>query len=247
MIDFSIFHKLAKYASLTRNDIVIDGGAGLGFLTKFLANRCKNVVAIEKDSILVEVLKDQVRDFNNISIIKGDLLKINLPEFNKIISIPPYYLSSRLMQWLFKQQFECAVLVLQEAFAEKLTADPNSKAYSWLTVVTQYNAKIDLLDLISSEKFFPKPKVTSIIVRIKPKKPPPFKLENPKLFNTFVKQLFVNRNKKIVNPVHFFLKNKYNYSKIDTEKFLSSFEFREKRVRQLLVKDFGELVNALPK
>ena len=151
------------------------------------------------------------------------------------------------MQWLFKQQFECAVLVLQEAFAEKLTADPNSKAYSWLTVVTQYNAKIDLLDLISSEKFFPKPKVTSIIVRIKPKKPPPFKLENPKLFNTFVKQLFVNRNKKIVNPVHFFLKNKYNYSKIDTEKFLSSFEFREKRVRQLLVKDFGELVNALPK
>jgi 16S rRNA (adenine1518-N6/adenine1519-N6)-dimethyltransferase len=247
MIDFSIFHKLKEYASLNKNDIVLDGGAGLGYLTEFLASRCKKVVAIEKDNALVEVMKDQLRDFNNVSIIQGDLLKIILPKFNKIISIPPYYLSSRLIQWLFKQQFECAILIMQQAFAEKLSADSNSEAYSWLTVVTQYNAKIDLLDLVPPEKFFPKPEVTSKIVRITPWKNPPFKIDNPNLFNIFIKQLFTNRNKKLIKPVHFFLKDKYQYSKLDTEKFLSIFSFREKRVRQLLAKEFGELINALPK
>lgn len=247
MIDSSIFHKLSEYASLDKTDVVLDGGAGLGFLTKFLARRCKKVLAVEKDNDIIGVLKDQLKSFSNISLIKGDLLKVILPKYNKVISIPPYYLSSRLIQWLFKQKFECAVLIMQRAFAKKLSADPNSEAYSWLTVVTQYNAKIDLLDLVPPEKFFPKPEVTSKIVRITPWKNPPFKIDNPNLFNIFIKQLFTNRNKKLIKPVHFFLKDKYQYSKLDTEKFLSIFSFREKRVRQLLAKEFGELINALPK
>ena len=247
MIDSSIFHKLSEYASLDKTDVVLDAGAGLGFLTKFLARRCKKVLAVEKDNDIIGVLKDQLKSFSNISLIKGDLLKVILPKYNKVISIPPYYLSSRLIQWLFKQKFECAVLIMQRAFAKKLSADPNSEAYSWLTVVTQYHAKVDLLDHIIPEKFFPKPEVDSKIVRITPWTTPPFKVNQPKLFNLFVKQLFANRNKKLVNPLHSFLKSNYKFSKIDTKNFLSVFSFREKRVRQLLPKDFGELINALPK
>jgi len=247
MVDFSIFYKLIEYASLNKNDIVLDGGAGLGFLTEFLASRCKKVVAIEKDKALVYILKNQLRAFDNVSIMQGDLLKIILPKFNKIISIPPYYISSRLILWLLKQQFECAVLIMQKIFAEKLFADPNSEAYSWLTVVTNYYAKIDLLDSIPPEKFFPKPVVTSKILRITPWTIPPFKLDKPNLFNIFVKHLFTNRNKKLINPIHSFLKVNYKYSKLDTKKFLSFFSFREKRVRQLLPKEFGALINALPK
>lgn len=247
MIDFAIFHKLSEYASLNKNDVVLDGGAGLGFLTKFLARKCKKVVAVEKDAAIAGVLNDQLRDFNNVSIIKGDLLKVLLPKFNKVISIPPYYLSSRLMLWLFKQQFECAILIMQRAFAERLSANANSAAYGWLAVITQCNARVDLLDNIIPEKFFPKPEIPSKIVRIIPWTSPPFKVNQPKLFNLLVKQLFANRNKKLVNSIHSFLKSKYKFSKLDTEKFLSVFSFREKRVRQLLARDFGELVNALPK
>lgn len=247
MIDFSIFHKLSEYASLTNNDVVLDGGAGLGFLTKFLAKRCKKVVAVEKDNNLVGILKDQLKIFNNVSLIKGDILRVVLPKFNKIITIPPYYLSSRLIQWLFKQKFECAVLILQQAFAERLSASPNSEGYSWLTVVTQYNAKVDQLDHIVPEKFFPKPDVESKIVRITPWPTPPFMVNQPKLFSRFVKQLFSNRNKNLVNPLHSFLKSNYKFSKLETEEFLSDFSFRKKRVRQLTMQEFGELSNALPK
>jgi 16S rRNA (adenine1518-N6/adenine1519-N6)-dimethyltransferase len=247
MIDSSIFHKLGDYAALNKNDVVLDGGAGFGFLTQFLARRCKKVVAVEKDKKIVKVLNDQLRAFGNVTIIEGDLLKVLLPDFNKVISIPPYYLSSRLIPWLFLHKFDCAILLLQRAFAERLSARVDSEAYGWLSVITQYNANIDLLDKVISEKFYPKPEIDSVIVRISPRVSPQFKVARPKLFNLFAKQLFTNRNKKLVNSIHPFLKNRYKFSKLDTDKFLSVFSFREKRVRKLLAKDFGELINALPK
>jgi 16S rRNA (adenine1518-N6/adenine1519-N6)-dimethyltransferase len=247
MIDSSIFLKLGEYASINKNDIVLDVGAGLGFLTQYLARRCKNVLAVEKDKKIVEILNDQLRDFKNVLTIEGDILKVLLPNFNKVISIPPYYLSSRLIPWLFSQQIDCAVLIMQRAFAEKLSAKVDSEAYGWLSVFTQYNAKVDLLDKVLSEKFYPKPEVDSVIVRISPRLYPQFKVDRPNLFNHLIKRLFTNRNKKLVNSIHPFLKNKYKFSKLDTEKFLSVFSFREKRVRKLLAKDFGELINALPK
>lgn len=247
MVDFSIFQKLSEYASLLNIDTVLDCGAGLGFLTKFLAKRCKSVLAVEKDYNLIKILKKQLKSFNNVSIIKGDLLTVDLPKFNKIISIPPYYLSSDLIQWLFRQKFNCAVMIMQDAFAKRLSASPNSDDYSWLTVFTQYYGKVDLLDIILPEKFYPKPDIASRIVRITPLDSKFLKDDQLHLFNLFIKHLFVNRNKKLINPVHSFLKTKYNFSKIETQKFLLSFSFREKRVRQLMVKNFGELFDAIPK
>jgi 16S rRNA (adenine1518-N6/adenine1519-N6)-dimethyltransferase len=247
MIDSSIFHKLGEYAALKKSDVVLDGGAGLGFLTQFLARRCKKVVAVEKDKKIAKVLGDQLRTFDNVTIIKGDLLTVLLPDFNKVISIPPYYLSSRLIPWLFLHRIDCAILILQRAFAERLLARVDSEAYGWLSVITQYNANIDLLDKVISEKFYPKPEIDSVIVRISPRVSPQFKVDRPKLFKILVKQLFANRNRKLFNSIYPFLKNNYKFSKLDTEKFLSVFSFREKRVRKLLAKDFGELINALPK
>ena len=91
MIDSSIFHKLSKYASLCKTDVVLDVGAGFGFFTKFLAQICGKVVAVEKDKKILEVLKEQLKSVNNVSIFKGDILKVDLPKFNKVVSIPPYY------------------------------------------------------------------------------------------------------------------------------------------------------------
>lgn len=247
MIDFSIFYKLAHYSNLKENDIVLDIGAGLGYLTRFLAKRCKKVVAVEKDNSISNILENQLQNLDNVSVIKDDILKTNLPKFNKIISIPPYYLSSNLIEWLLLQNFECAVFILQDAFVKKLSATPNSQEYSWLTVITQYYTHIDQMDLIPPEKFYPKPEVDSKIVRIKPNITRRVVIEEYFLFSKFVKHLFSNRNKKLVNSIQSFLKSKYKFSKIDTKKYLSSFTFNKKRVRQLTVQDFGELANALPK
>jgi 16S rRNA (adenine1518-N6/adenine1519-N6)-dimethyltransferase len=247
MIDFSIFYKLVDYANLREKDIVLDIGAGLGYLTKFLAKRCKKVVAIEKDIAIANILENQLQNFDNVSFINADILKTRLPKFNKIISIPPYYLSSKLIEWLFLQKFECAVFILQDDFVKKLTAVPNSQEYSWLTIITQYYANVDQMDLMKPEKFYPKPEVDSRIVRITPYKNHIDHIDDSSFFSKFVKHLFSNRNKKLVNTLHSFLKSNYRFSKTDTKKYLARFGFTTKRVRQLTVQEFGELVYALPK
>src|SRR3972149_7775458 len=96
LVDSSVFAKLAEHASLTGDDVVLDVGAGFGFLTRFLANKCKGVVAVEKDPRVAAVLREQLRGLANVTVIEGDMLKVAVPDFSKVISIPPYYLSSRL-------------------------------------------------------------------------------------------------------------------------------------------------------
>lgn len=91
MVGAPIFPLLSDYASLDKTDVVLDAGAGFGFLTCFLANKCKAVIAVEKDPRIVEALREQLRGTTNVTVIEGDVLKVALPEFNKVVSIPPYY------------------------------------------------------------------------------------------------------------------------------------------------------------
>src|SRR3989304_5168781 len=160
----SIFPKLSGYASLNKADVVLDAGAGFGFLTRFLENKCKGVVAVEKDPRVAAVLREQLRGFADVTVIEGDVLKVAVPDFSKVISIPPYYLSSRLVMWLFDRGFECAVLILQREFANRLVAGGGPDAYGWLTVVAFHSAKVELLDAVPKSIFFPQPEVDSVIV-----------------------------------------------------------------------------------
>jgi 16S rRNA (adenine1518-N6/adenine1519-N6)-dimethyltransferase len=127
MVDSSIFPKLSDYASLNKADVVLDAGAGFGFLTRFLANKCKSVMAVEKDPRVAEVLREQLKGLANVTAIEGDVLKVAVPSFSKVVSIPPYQISSRLIMWLFDRNFECAVLVLQKEFAGRLVASMGSE------------------------------------------------------------------------------------------------------------------------
>jgi 16S rRNA (adenine1518-N6/adenine1519-N6)-dimethyltransferase len=173
----------------------------------------------------------------NIKVIEGDVLKVHIPEFNKVVSIPPYGISSRLLLWLFERNFDCAVLVLQKEFANRLIADVGSDDYGWLTVFTYYYANVELLDEVPKWMFYPTPKVDSIIVRLKLKKPPPFKLKNEELFRNLVQSLFTQRNRKV--------KNAFKVMAEETVKPAVVLPFRDRRVRELAPEDFGALANAL--
>lgn len=245
MVVPSIFKLMTDHAVLGKNDVLLDIGAGLGFLTLFLAKKCKMVLAVESDAKLVRLLREQLKDLPNIKIIEGDVLKVQIPHFNKTVSIPPYHISSSLLLWLFNRNFECAVLIFQREFANRLAASVGSRDYGWLTVLAYYYVEVELLDEVPKWMFYPQPEVGSVILCLKPKKPPPFKLKNTVLFKQLVQALFTQRNKKVRNAVLPFIKSTHVTGAEDLVKLGDSLLFHDKRVRELEPEDFGALANAL--
>lgn len=244
-VDPSIFKRVTGCASLSQTDVVLDVGAGLGFLTRFLAGKCEKVLAVESDSKLARVLREQLRDLPNVRIIEGNVLNVQIPQFNKVVSIPPYYVSSSLLLWLFNKNFEYAVLIFQKEFANRLVASVGSGDYGWLTVFAYYHVEVELSDEIPRWMFYPQPEVDSIIARLKPKKPPPFNLKNRALFKQLVQALFTQRNRKVRNAVLSFIKSKHITTAEKPVKLADSLPFHDKRVRELAPEDFGALANAL--
>ncbi len=245
MVESSFFPKFIDYASLDTSDVVLDAGAGFGFLSRFLANKCKSVLAVEKDSRVAAVLREQLEGLTNVKVIEGDVLKAPIPSFSKVVSIPPYQISSQLLLWLFGRGFDCAVIVLQKEFAGRLVTAVGSKNYGWLSVVAFYNAEIKLLDSVPKNMFYPQPKVESVIVSLKPWSTAPFQVKDEAFFVRMVRWLFAQRNKKLSNALERFIKNTFELKKEAAEKMLRAIPFHEKRVRELPPEAFGELANAL--
>lgn len=244
MVEPSFYAKLCTYASLGQSDVVLDAGAGFGFLTVFLADKCKSVIAVEKDPQVAKVLRERLRGLGNVTVIEGDVLKVALPEFNKMIAIPPYYLSSKLVMWLLERRVECAVMIVQKEFANRLVVAIGSEDYSWLTVTTYQKAHVELLDAVPKEVFYPQPEVDSVIVRLKLWSMAPFKVNDEEFFKRMVKWLFTERNKKLCNALEPFIKSNLKLSKQEYQKTVNSFAFSGMRVRELSPKDFGALANA---
>ncbi len=245
MVDASVYPKLSRYASLGSEDVVLDAGAGFGFLTRFLANNCKQVIAVEKDPHVAEVLREQVKDLTNVTVIEADVLKVDVPCFNKAVAAPPYYLSSNLVAWLLDRGFECAVLIVQKEFAARLVAAVGSEDYGWLAVAISLKAEVNLLDEVPRWMFHPEPEVDSIIMRLKPWATPPFNVKNQSMFRSVVKWLFTERNKKIGNALVPFIRQTLNVDKAEAKKLAAALPFRDRRARALSPKDFGVLADAL--
>jgi 16S rRNA (adenine1518-N6/adenine1519-N6)-dimethyltransferase len=245
MIEPSLYLKLCEYASLEASDAVLDAGAGFGFLTQFLADKCRSVIAVEKDSQVAKVLRGQVKECCNVTVVEGDVLKVALPEFNKVIAIPPYYLSSHLAEWLLGRKIDCSVLIVQKEFAERLNAAVGSEDYGWLTVLATRKVEVELLDTVPKSMFFPQPKVDSVTVRLKPWSKVRFEVRDEGLFKQTAKWLFTQRNKKLAKAITPFLRTKLHLSKPDAEKMALSLRSRNKRVRELSPEQFGELANVV--
>jgi 16S rRNA (adenine1518-N6/adenine1519-N6)-dimethyltransferase len=236
---------MVSYASLTRNDTVLEIGAGLGFLTRLLSQRSKKVIAIESDPRLIRVLRAKLKDLDNVELIKGDILRLSVPPFNKTVSNPPFYISSPILFWLLEKQFDCAVLTFQKEFAERLVAAVGSKEYGRLTVMTYWKADVELLDSVPKEAFYPTPDVDSYIVRLKPK-PSPFFVKDEKIFSDLVRTLFTQRNKKMRKAIVPFLVG-LGVKKENVMEIADSLPYTDKRVRELAPEDFGALTNEILK
>ena len=245
LVEESLYSKLCEYAMLSKDDVVVDVGAGFGFLTRFLAKKCKAVIAVEKDSRLAVVLREQVKGYDNISVVEGDILGTKLPEFDKVVAIPPYYLSSRLISWLLELKTKCSVLILQREFADKLVAVAGSENYGWLAVVASREMNVELLDAVPNFLFYPQPEVDSVVVRLTYKAEPIFKVKNEVFFKQMVRWLFTKRNKKIRTALAPFLRTICKLNKQEAKDRASKAPFGDKRARELYQREFGDLTDAI--
>ncbi|MEX0569519.1 MAG: 16S rRNA (adenine(1518)-N(6)/adenine(1519)-N(6))-dimethyltransferase RsmA [Candidatus Njordarchaeota archaeon] len=172
----NIIEREIKYADIQKSDIVLDIGAGFGFLTERLAEKAKRVYAIEIDKKMISVLRERLSRFidsDKVIVIEGDALSIDLPkDVNKIVSNPPFHIISPLIfriaeTYFDSEQFDVCVMIVQHDYANKMKARPGEKR-SRLSATIQYFADMEILMQISRRNFFPIPKVDAALVRIKP-------------------------------------------------------------------------------
>jgi 16S rRNA (adenine1518-N6/adenine1519-N6)-dimethyltransferase len=241
MVDRHFLRLMCESAAISRTDVVLEVGAGLGFLTGFLAQRAKQVVAVETDTRLFKILQEELADLDNVELIEGDILRLEVPDFNKMVSNPPFAISSPLLFWLFNRPFDCAVLTFQEEFAKRLNAEPGSKEYSRLTVSAYYRAEVELLAPVPACAFYPPPEVKAAAVRLKPRSPP-FQVVDEKVFHEVVRTLFTQRNKLVRNAAVSLIR-KYGLRGSLSIGRADSLSLGRKRVRELEPEDFGVLAD----
>lgn len=250
VIDRTVLEHMIDYAELSRDDVVLEIGAGIGNLTLLLIARAGSVVAVERDRRLVKVLKERLGDRSNVELLCGDALRIELPKFNKVVSNLPYGISSDITFRLLEHDFELAVLMYQREFAERLVAKPGSDEYGRLTVNVYYRASVELLEEVPSTAFFPQPKVTSAVVRLKPRGPP-FEVKDEQVFSRVVRALFQHRRQRVRNALYRSFGEVYLGAKVSKVERRATIDQRlpknlaESRVIDLPPEKFGEIANLL--
>ena len=243
LIDEEIIQKLLKEAKLSSDDTVLEIGAGTGFLTREMQKKCR-VTAVEIDDILFELLQKELPQ-ENLKLVHGDFLTADVGEFNKLVALPPYTISSEIMYRLYELKPDLCVMVLQREFVEKLMSRPGFMKYNALPVLTQYNFDVEMLYRVPSKSFFPKPKSDSAIVSLKAMQR--FgTAKDEATFKQFVKSIFRFQNKNMLNAV----KNSAqfmgpNFNSESAIKVVESSEFAKTKVNLISCRDFVGLFNKM--
>ncbi|MEM3012494.1 MAG: 16S rRNA (adenine(1518)-N(6)/adenine(1519)-N(6))-dimethyltransferase RsmA [Candidatus Hadarchaeales archaeon] len=204
VVDRGLLQRMVDYAEVSGRDTVLEVGAGPGGLTLLLARRAGEVIAVERDPRLVSLLRRALEEegCGNVRILRGDVLRLPLPPFNKVVSNLPYSISSDLTFRLLEEDFEVAVLMYQLEFARRLVARPGSEEYGRLTVSTFRRAEVEILEEVPPSSFFPRPKVRSAVVRLRPRKTPPFRVEDEERFQRVLRVLFHHPRQKVRNALY---------------------------------------------
>jgi len=250
VIDPTVLEQMVDYAELSRDDLVLEIGAGIGNLTLLLAARAGGVIAVERARRLIKILGERLRGHSNVELLCGDALRIELPKFNKVVANLPYGISSDITFRFLAHDFELAVLMYQQEFAERLVARQGSDDYGRLTVNTYYHANVELLKEVPPEAFFPQPKVTSAIVRLRPREPP-FKVADEHVFFNVVRALFQHRRQRVRNALYRSFGEVFPCVKVSKAERRATIDQKlpkvlaEARVMDLAPEKFGAIANLL--
>ena len=202
LIDKNKRDQIINFGNITKDDVVLEIGTGIGTLTIELAKKAQKVIAIEQDTKICDILAKRLKDekIDNVELINDDALKVDFPPFNKIISNLPYQISSPITFKFLDYDFDLAVLMYQKEFADRMNGEVGSKNYSRLSAMLYFKCDVEKLTDVSCESFIPKPQIDSTVVKLTPKEN---KIPDDefKTYSKFTKALFQHRNKKIRNAL----------------------------------------------
>lgn len=196
--------KIVDALCLSKKDTVLEVGPGTGVLTEFLVEKAKRVIVVEKDERMVEVIKEKFKNVRNIVIWEGDILEQDIENLLegkrlKLISNLPYSISKRFLYLLLenKTSFSCAVLTLQREVAQRMTGQLDKKLYGTLSIMYHCFSDTEVLFPIPPSFFYPRPKVSSLVVRIQFLDTPRYPIDDYNSFFSFVKTCFISRRKML--------------------------------------------------
>ena len=211
LTDTNILQKIVDTAEIDDQVNVIEIGPGIGALTEFLAERAAQVMAFEIDHRLVPILADTLRDFDNVTVVNEDILKVDLAQHIqnfknpdlpiKVVANLPYYITTPILMHLIESgiPFSEFVVMMQKEVADRISAQPNTKAYGSLSIAVQYYMTAKVAFIVPRTVFVPAPNVDSAILKMVRRPEPAVAVEDESFFFTVSKASFTHRRKTLWN------------------------------------------------
>jgi 16S rRNA (adenine1518-N6/adenine1519-N6)-dimethyltransferase len=255
LVDDDTVSGIIEVANISKEDLVIEIGPGLGTITKELLERAGKVICIELDERMITILNDRFSLYNNFELINEDVLKVNLQELinkesfktTKIVANLPYYITTPIIMKLLEERLdiEAITVMIQKEVAERLVAEPGKGESGAITYAINYYTKPKIVLQVPNTAFIPEPKVNSTVIQLDVQKEPTVKVLNEEKLFELIKIAFMQKRKTLVNALT--NSNKYG-SKETVEKVIEKMGLDLKiRPEKLTLEQYAELSEEINK
>ncbi len=213
LIDSHVLEKIIQAAGVTKDDFVLEIGPGIGTMTQYLCENAREVVAVEIDKNLIPILEDTLSEYDNVSVINEDILKLDLKKLAeeknngkpiKVVANLPYYITTPIIMGLFESHVPVAsiTVMVQKEVADRMQVGPGTKDYGALSLAVQYYAKPEVATNVPPNCFIPRPNVGSAVIRLTTHENPPVEVDDEKLMFRIIRASFNQRRKTLVNGLN---------------------------------------------
>lgn len=213
LIDTHVLDKIIAAAGITKDDFILEIGPGIGTMTQYLACAAREVVAVEIDKNLIPILEDTLQDYDNVSVINEDILKVDIAalaeEKNggrpiKVVANLPYYITTPIIMGLYEKHvpLESITVMVQKEVADRMQVGPGTKDYGALSLAVQFYAEPYIVANVPPNCFMPRPSVGSAVIRLTSHEKPPVEVKDEKLMFKIIRASFNQRRKTLANGLN---------------------------------------------
>ncbi len=209
LIDGHVVEKIISSADITRDDIVLEIGPGIGTMTQYLAEAAGHVYAVEIDKNLPVILEETLADYDNVTVINDDILKVDIAKLTegkpiKVVANLPYYITTPIIMGLFEKHIPATsiTVMVQKEVAQRMQAAPGNKDYGALSLAVQYYASPYIVANVPPNCFMPRPNVGSAVIRLTCYDKPPVVVKDETLMFKLIRAAFNQRRKTLQNALN---------------------------------------------